>query len=335
MKQYLDILRDIMEYGNEEESQGDVRTGVWAKRLFHREMIFDLSDGSVPFLHTKKVPFRSTVAEMLWIMNGRNKLSDMLKHKCTFWAKWPHKNFCSYLAQAGVAEDALPSLEDYIAMITQVCVNGESTGNPAMDMFLKNSDNMGPLYGYQWRNWNSYTYLTTTPGGEELYSPNEGLDQLATVLDTLRNRPYARQETVMTSWNVDKLHEMVLPPCHACHINHYVADGKLHVKMVQRSCDMPIGVPINIAEYGVYLQIMAKLAGLQPGTLVWSGDNVHIYSNQFEGVKEQLTRTPREEMPKLILPDIKELEDLETLTPDDFSLEGYDPLPAIKYEVAV
>lgn len=335
MKQYLDILKDIMENGNEEEAQGDVRTGVWAKRVFHREMIFDLAGGKVPFLSTKKVPVKGTIAEMLWIMNGRRKMSDLLKHNCKFWVKWPLQDFHNVLLASGTKEEALPDEKAFIDMIKHVCIDGKSTDNVHIDALLRQVDDMGPLYGFQWRSWNDYTFLTKTLKGEELFQENPGIDQLQTVVDAIKDKPFGRQASVMTSWNVSYINEMRLPPCHACHINHFVSDGKLSVKMVQRSCDMPVGVPINIAEYAVYLHIMCKITGLQPGTLIWSGDNVHIYNNQFEAVIEQLKRTPSEEMPTLIVPEISSLADLEDLSPDDFKLEGYDPQPAISFNVAV
>ena len=339
-QQYLDILKEILEEGNSEEfSAKDTRTGVPARRVFHREMRFNLRDGHVPFLTTKKVPVKSTIAEFLWVMRGQRKLSDLLKMGCTFWTPWPFKNFeLIYKQMAG--KDQSTNLAEFEDLILQRNLDSlkEKYGD-SLTMLLRiadSLDDMGPLYGFQWRNWTTYEFLTKIDHSEIFRPHSKGIDQLQAVLTSLRSDPYGRQSTVLTSWNVAELQEMTLPPCHACHINHFVDNGRLNVKMVQRSADMPIGVPVNIAFYSIYVHVMAKLAGLEPGTLIWSGDNCHVYANQFDAVHEQVyNREPLGKFPTLELPDMSELSDLDDLTPDDFNVVGYEHLPAIKIDVAV
>jgi thymidylate synthase len=342
-QQYLDLLRDILDNGNREETAGGTRTGTPAIRVFDRSMRFDLSDGSVPFLTTKKIPIKSTIAELLWVMNGERKLTDLLKRGCTFWTPWPYKRFLRDM-QIHATGDVDISSEDFTTWIMGTDAENIASIKPEMKVIMsvlekanyrESYDDMGPLYGYQWRNWTTYDFVTKVDKVELFRESAKGIDQLANVLEALRNTPYTRQATVLTSWNVAELDYMELPPCHACHINHFVSNGRLHVKTVQRSADAPVGLPINIAFYAIYTHVMAKLAGLKPGTLTWSGDNCHIYTNQVEGVEEQLQRETLGQFPKLTLPDISELADLKYISVDSFEFSEYKHLPAIKYEVAV
>ena len=176
--------------------------------------------------------------------------------------------------------------------------------------------NLGPVYGHQWRSW-------PTPDGR-------AIDQLSMVIDTIKRNPDSRRMLV-TAWNPAEVDQMALPPCH-CLFQFYVADGKLSCQLYQRSADVFLGVPFNIASYALLTMMIAQVCGLQPGEFVHTTGDTHIYRNHFEQVATQLSREPRP-LPRMRLnPDVKSLFDFKY---EDFTLEGYDPWPAIKAPVAV
>lgn len=175
---------------------------------------------------------------------------------------------------------------------------------------------LGPVYGHQWRRWQDYQ------GGH--------IDQIKQVIEEIRRNPTSRR-LVVSAWNVAQIDEMALAPCH-CLMQFYVADGRLSLQLYQRSADVFLGVPFNIASYALLLMMVAQVVGLEPGTFVHSFGDVHIYTNHLEQVREQLTRTPRP-MPRMRLnPSVREIDDF---TFDDFALEDYDPHPHIAGVVAV
>jgi thymidylate synthase len=354
MKNYLDMLKDILENGFDEtenipegKTAAECRTGVFARSLFDYTLTYDLSDGKLPMVTTKKQPWKSTVAELLWCMNGERHLSGLVRRGCYFWNKWPYARL-QKMIRAMNPRGQDESETDYETRLEHSTPTEEGFGK-AMKLYaagkdlpsdvkflLSNVDDMGPLYGYQWRNWTDYSFATTVGkkgSTTDIYQEGKGIDQLDTVVNKIRHNPNDRGMLV-TSWNVSDLDEMILRPCHACHINHYVRGEYLDVKMVQRSCDTPIGVPVNITFYALYTMILAKMTGKKPGRLTWSGDNVHIYSNQIEAVKELIEREPRE-LPTVTIPDFKSLDDLKDAKVDDFILDGYDPHPKIVIPVSV
>lgn len=175
---------------------------------------------------------------------------------------------------------------------------------------------LGPVYGYQWRSWPDYH------GGH--------IDQIAEAVETIRNNPDSRR-IIVSAWNVAQIDEMHLPPCHAF-FQFYVADGRLSLQLYQRSADIFLGVPFNIASYALLLQMMAQVAGLRPGDFVHTLGDAHIYTNHLDQVRLQLERDPRS-LPRMVInPDVKSIFDF---TYDDFRLEDYDPHPHIKGIVAV
>lgn len=175
---------------------------------------------------------------------------------------------------------------------------------------------LGPVYGHQWRRWQDYQ------GGH--------IDQIKQVIEEIRRNPTSRR-LVVSAWNVAQIDEMALAPCH-CLMQFYVADGRLSLQLYQRSADVFLGVPFNIASYALLLMMVAQVVGLEPETFVHSFGDVHIYTNHLEQVREQLTRTPRP-MPRMRLnPSVREIDDF---TFDDFALEDYDPHPHIAGVVAV
>jgi thymidylate synthase len=184
------------------------------------------------------------------------------------------------------------------------------------DEWADGNGDLGPVYGHQWRSW-------TAPGGKTI-------DQLSQVVDTIRRNPDSRRMLV-SAWNPADVDSMALPPCH-CLFQFYVADGKLSCQLYQRSADVVLGVPFNIASYALLTMMIAQVTGLKPGEFIHTTGDTHLYRNHFEQVALQLTREPRP-LPKMVInPDVK---DLMAFRYEDFSLEGYDPWPAIKAPVAV
>ena len=184
------------------------------------------------------------------------------------------------------------------------------------DEWADENGDLGPVYGYQWRSWNS--------------SSGKAVDQLSQVIDTIRRNPDSRRMLV-TAWNPSEVDKMALPPCH-CLFQFYVADGKLSCQLYQRSADTFLGVPFNIASYALLTMMIAQVCGLKPGEFIHTTGDTHIYLNHFEQVREQLSREPRP-LPRMIInPEVKSIFDFKY---EDFTLEGYDPWPAIKAPVAV
>ena len=175
---------------------------------------------------------------------------------------------------------------------------------------------LGPVYGHQWRSWPDYE------GGT--------IDQIAKVVEDIKNNPNSRRH-IVSAWNVAEVNRMALPPCHSL-FQFYVADGKLSLQLYQRSADLFLGVPFNIASYALLLLMVAQVTGLKPGEFVHTFGDAHIYTNHFEQVKLQLTREPRKLPVMKLNPEVKNLLDF---TYEDFTLEGYDPHPAIKGVVSV
>ena len=190
---------------------------------------------------------------------------------------------------------------------------GRNLGYPNTDTIKE----LGPVYGHQWRHWDAKLGW---------------VDQILNLLDTLVFAPNSRRH-IISAWNADQVDVMALPPCH-CLFQFHVIDNEISCQLYQRSCDMFLGVPFNIASYSLLTHIIAQLAGMEVGEFIWDGGDVHIYHNHFEAVEEQLKREPRP-LPKLIMPAFETLEDVVALTPADFVLEGYDPHPPNKAEMAV
>ena len=184
------------------------------------------------------------------------------------------------------------------------------------DEWADENGDLGPVYGAQWRAWK------TADGGS--------VDQISDVIRQIRETPDSRR-MIVCAWNVGELPQMALPPCH-CLFQFYVAGGRLSCQLYQRSCDIFLGVPFNIASYALLTHMIAQQCDLEPGEFIWTGGDCHIYSNHFEQVKEQLSRTPRP-YPKLVI--ARKPEDIFSYRFEDFVIEGYDPWPAIKAPIAV
>lgn len=274
MKQYHDLVKHVLENGNEKSD----RTGTGTKSVFGYQMRFDLADG-FPMVTTKKLHLKSIIYELLWFINGDTNINYLQENGVRIWNAWADEN-----------------------------------------------GDLGPVYGHQWRNWNS-----------------DEIDQLNDVIETLRNNPDSRR-MLISAWNPSVLPDTsksfsenvangkaALPPCHAF-FQFYVADGKLSCQLYQRSADIFLGVPFNIASYALFTMMIAQVCGYETGEFIHTFGDAHIYSNHIEQLELQLSREPRP-LPKMkINPAVERIFDFKF---EDFELLDYNPHPHIKGAVAV
>ena len=261
MKQYLDLLKHVMETGVDKPN----RTGIDTRSVFGAQMRFDLSKG-FPLVTTKKVHLKSIIHELIWLLSGNTNIKYLQDNNVRIWNEWADEN-----------------------------------------------GNLGPVYGAQWRNFNG-----------------EGIDQIKDVVNRLKTNPNDRR-MIVSAWNPAQIDKMALPPCHAF-FQFYTANGKLSCQLYQRSCDLFLGVPFNIASYSLLTMMMAQVTGFEPGEFVHTLGDAHIYHNHFDQVKEQLLRTPYE-LPKMkINPAVKDIDDFKY---EDFELTDYQCHPTLKGVVAV
>lgn len=304
---YLTLLKKLLDEGVE---KGD-RTGTGTKSIFGYQMRFDLSKG-FPLLTTKKVPIKSIIHELIWFVRGDSNLKYLADNNVHIWDEWPYK---AYLQRNNIPVPETGS-DEWNTGIKEFIEKIKSD-----ETFAKDYGNLGPIYGYQWRNW-------PAPNGTHI-------DQLKNVIEQIKKSPNSRR-MIVSAWNVADIDEMAkagLPPCH-CLFQFYVANGKLSCQLYQRSCDTFLGVPFNIASYAVLTMMIAQVCDLEPGEFVWTGGDVHLYLNHLEQAQLQLSRiNDLRPMPTLKLnPKIKNIEDF---TIDDFELVDYNPHDAIKAPIAV
>jgi thymidylate synthase len=292
--QYLDLMDQILTTGDERMD----RTGVGTRSVFGACVRFNLADGCVPILTTKRVFWKPAVREMLWFLTGGTNIQDLLRQKVTIWTDWP---LATYRATTG---DTI-SQQDFEARIVED------------DAFAAKWGELGPVYGKQWRRW-------LGPDGKEY-------DQIASVLDQLKTNPASRR-MLFHAWNPAELSGMALPPCHMVYQYHVTTDGRLNCLLYQRSCDLLLGAPFNFIGATALQLMLAQQAGLTPGEFVWVGGDVHLYLNHLEQAKTQMARDPRP-FPKMRL--ARHPASIDDYKIEDFVLEGYDPHPAISAPVAV
>lgn len=268
------------------------RTKTGTISTFGYQMRFDLSEG-FPLLTTKKVFYKAIIYELLWFIKGDTNIKYLVDHGVKIWNEWPYENFKKHEDYQG------ESLETFVEKIKHD------------DIFAKKHGDLGPVYGAQWRNFN-------------------GVDQLAEVINLIKHQPNSRR-MILSAWNPAEIHNMALPPCHTL-IQFYVANNKLSLQLYQRSGDIFLGIPFNIASYALLLEMVAQVTNLEVGEFVHTIGDAHIYSNHVEQLQLQLTREIRP-LPKLKLnKEITELEDFEF---EDIEIVDYHPHPPIKGAVAV
>ena len=264
MKQYLDLMKHVMDNGTVK----DDRTGTGTKSVFGYQMRFDLANG-FPCVTTKKLHLKSIIHELLWFLKGETNIKYLNENGVKIWDEWADKN-----------------------------------------------GDLGHVYGYQWRSW-------PTPDGKHI-------DQIQKVIEQLKVTPNSRR-IIVSAWNVSEIESMALPPCHAF-FQFYVANNKLSCQLYQRSADIFLGVPFNIASYALLTMMMAQVCDLELGEFVHTLGDAHIYSNHFDQTKLQLSREPKI-LPKMIIN--KNVKNIFDFTFDDFDLTDYQSHPHIKGKVAV
>ena len=294
MKQYLDLLTRIKTEGAVKTD----RTGTGTKSVFGHQMRFDLSQG-FPLLTTKKVFLKGIIHELLWFLNGDTNIKYLVDNGVHIWDNDAYR----YYNELCVKEGVLPVSMDEFLRAAQEGIDSPIDGYKFGDL--------NHVYGYQWRSW-------PRPNGE-------AIDQIQQTVDLIKNNPDSRR-IIVSAWNVADVEKMALPPCHTL-FQFYVADGKLSCMLYQRSADTFLGVPFNIASYALLTMMMAQVCGLEAGEFVHTLGDTHLYLNHLEQAAEQLSRTPRKLPTMKINPNVTSIFDLKY---EDFTLEGYDPYPAIK-----
>ena len=264
MKQYLELLQNVLDNGTDRND----RTGVGTRSIFGAQFRHDLQTG-FPLLTTKKLHLRSIVHELLWFLQGSSNISYLKENNVSIWDEWADEN-----------------------------------------------GNLGPIYGVQWRMWQG--------------SDGSIYDQITNLIYNIKNNPYSRRH-ILTAWNVAEIDKMALPPCH-CLCQFYVANGTLSCQLYQRSADIFLGVPFNIASYSLLTMMMAQICDLNYGDFVHSFGDVHLYHNHIEQAKLQLTRIPT----TLPIMDINSnVHDMFSFVYDDFTLKHYEAQPHIPAPIAV
>lgn len=301
MKQYHDLMRHILENGTQ---KGD-RTGTGTLSVFGYQMRYDLQEG-FPLVTTKKVHLKSIIHELLWFLRGDTNIRYLVKNGVNIWNEWPYQNF---LNETGRAESTPKYSEAWKAKLKdfkEAIVEYED--------FANKWGELGPVYGHQWRNF-------------------EGIDQISQLIEDIKTKPNSRR-LLVSAWNPKDIPVMAksgLPPCHTL-FQFYVADGKLSCQLYQRSADVFLGVPFNIASYALLTMMVAQVCDLEYGDFVHTLGDAHLYSNHLEQTREQLSREIRP-LPEMKMN--KSVKDIFAFEIDDFELVNYNPHPPIKAPVAV
>ena len=340
-KQYTDLLQSILDYGVEKQD----RTGTGTKSIFGYTIRHKMSDG-FPLLTTKKMAFKTMVTELLWFLKGDTNIKFLVDNNCHIWNGDAYKKYCK--AHPSIYHDDMFSQEEFIEHIKED------------ESFAKNWGNLGPIYGKQWRAWNGFEIVNR----KEIEGYNKGIDQIANLINELKTNPDSRR-LMVSAWNPADLPNQVLPPCHygfqvytrelsqreRCEIaqididfsdkiKNYLDENNVPTRAIslmwnQRSVDTFLGLPFNIASYGLLLEIIAKEVNMVPDELIGNLGDTHLYSNHIEQAKEQIDREPYP-LPNLKMNPIF-LANLEHKGFDEavngqvnFELENYQSHPTIK-----
>ena len=307
-KEYLGLCKYILDKGIEKED----RTGVGTKSIFGYQMKFDLNNG-FPLLTTKKVNFNLVWSELLWFIKGDTNIRFLLENNNNIWNEWAFKKWVESDEYNGpdmtdfghrtlVDEDFAKDYKEQMKFFKEKILTD--------DEFSKKYGDLGNVYGKQWRNFN-------------------GVDQLKNVIEQIKQNPSSRR-LIVSSWNPAEVDTMALPPCHSL-FQFYVSDGKLSCQLYQRSGDVFLGVPFNIASYSLLTILIAKECNLGVGEFVHTLGDAHIYNNHFDQVNEQISRTPYD-LPSLKINEFQSIFDLKI---SDVELVNYESHPFIKAPIAV
>ncbi len=268
------------------------RTGTGTISVFGYQMRFNLKEG-FPLLTTKKVHLKSIIHELLWFISGSTNIKYLVDNDVRIWNDWPYDLYKKSPDYHG------ESIEEFAAKIKE------------SDEFAQKYGNLGPVYGKQWRDFN-------------------GVDQLSNLIEQIKKNPNSRR-LIISAWNPAEVDQMALPPCHSF-MQFYVAEGKLSCQLYQRSADVFLGVPFNIASYALFTMMIAQVCDLEPGDFVHTLGDAHIYLNHLEQINKQIKRSLRP-LPKMqINPNVKSIFDFKY---EDFTLLDYNPHSGIKGKVAV
>ncbi|MYY64204.1 thymidylate synthase [Lactobacillus salivarius] len=311
---YLQLIRDILEKGHEKSD----RTGTGTKSLFGYQMRFNLAEG-FPLLTTKKVPFGLIKSELLWFLRGDTNIRFLLEHNNHIWDEWAFKNWAqsdeyhgpdmtNFGLRAQEDDNFNKVYQDEKKKFCQKIVEDQE--------FANKFGNLGDVYGAQWRHWQ-------TRNGETI-------DQIKDVIETIKSNPDSRR-MIVTAWNPEDVPLSALPPCHTL-FQFYVNDGKLSCQLYQRSADVFLGVPFNIASYALLTHMIARETGLEVGEFVHTLGDAHIYLNHLDQVNEQLERSPYDAPELWLNPEKKNIMDFEM---KDIKVKNYRSHSAIKAPVAV
>lgn len=301
MKEYLNLIRHIQKEGEKKED----RTGTGTISVFGYQMRLDLEKG-FPLLTTKKVNLNTIIHELLWFIKGDTNIRYLVKNNVNIWNDWPYQ---SYLKQTGQEKDFPMHSEEW-----KLGMKDFAKRIAEEDDFAKEYGDLGPVYGHQWRNF-------------------EGVDQLTQLVEDIKSSPDSRR-LIVSAWNPKDIPVMIksgLPPCHSL-FQFYVSKGKLSCQLYQRSADVFLGVPFNIASYALLTMMVAKVTNLEVGEFIHTFGDAHLYSNHLVQVEEQLSRETFE-LPKLILND--DIDSIFEFTIDDFELINYKSHPFISAPIAV
>lgn len=311
---YLDLGRLILAEGTEKSD----RTGTGTKSIFGHQMRFDLQKG-FPLLTTKRVPFGLIKSELLWFLKGDTNIRYLLEHNNHIWDEWAFERYVKSEQYTG------PDMTDFgrralvdeaFNELYQKELNGFCQRVLTDDAFAAEFGELGNIYGSQWRHWQT--------------KQGETIDQISDVIDMIKKSPDSRR-LIVSAWNPEDVPSMALPPCHTL-FQFYVAEGKLSCQLYQRSADVFLGVPFNIASYALLTHLIAHETGLEVGEFVHTFGDAHLYSNHFEQMLTQLAREPKA-FPTLVLNQDKQ--SVFEFEVDDIMVEGYDPHPGIKAPIAV
>jgi len=310
MKQYLDLLKDI----KENWVWKDDRTGTWVRSIFWMQAKYNLQEW-FPLVTTKKTFLRIIIVELIWLIRWETNIKYLVDRKCHIWDEWPFQNWLENSWEVNKKDYPMYS-EEWMGLKKEFIQKIKTLDKK--DEFVKKWWDLGPVYGHQWRNFNS-----------------QGKDQIKQAINQIKTNPTNRR-IIVSAWNPAQIEDMLLPPCHSFfQFNVDTTNNILNLQMYQRSADMFLGVPFNIASYSTLLLLISKITWLKPWTFTHSLWDAHIYNNHIEQVNKQLENKP------LPLPELKinkkleTLEDIEKLEWEDFELLNYKSHWVIKAPVAV